>query len=376
MKQGEIHVLHVVPTWEAGGMELALARVARAHQGRGVRHTIVAIKDAPSGAAAPHCGVEVHCIHAADGDPFLPWRLRLLLRRFRPDVIHAHNWGAWPDVAAARLLTLRPAPLVFSFHGLPDAGPMPWRRRAAYRLLAPMAARIFTVSEGSRRMLADHVHLPARRIEVIPNGVDTELFSPAAARRCSASRPLVVGSVGSLTSVKNHSALIKACGSLARAGVDLELRIAGAGPLAGELLGLGSRVGLDGRLVLAGHLQDVPGFLRGLDVFALPSRTEGHPNALLEAMACGLACAGSNVHGIPEVLQHGRLGLLVDPDDEASLAGAIARLAADPRRRGRLGRAARRHVCLHYSMERMAAEYLRLYESVAATGRKGGTNGV
>ena len=365
MTLNDIHVLHVVPTWEVGGMELALAQVAGVLAGEGMRHTVVAIKDAP--APGPRPGdLEVFRMRAGDLDPLLPLRLWRLIRRQRPTVIHAHNWGAWPEVALARLVALRPVPLVFSFHGLPDAGPMPRRRRIAFRVLARMTTRVFTVSQAARRMLVEHVGLPAGRIAVISNGIDTERFAPASRRRRDSAGPTIIGTVGGLTPVKNHAVLLRACGVLAQGGLDLELRIAGSGPLAGELLRLAGALGLDGRLALPGHVDDVPAFLRGLDIFALPSRTEAHPNALLEAMACGLPCVACNVDGIREVLLNGRLGILVYGADPGAMAVAIAELAVLPRRRAALGFAARQHVCQHYSVERMAAEYASLYASVAA----------
>jgi glycosyltransferase involved in cell wall biosynthesis len=346
-------------------MELALARVAGALAAEGMRHTVVAIKGRRTAAIEP-AGVEVHYMQAGDGDLLLPCRLWRLIRRLRPNVIHAHNWGAWPDIALARMASLRPAPLIFSFHGLPDGGQMPGRRRLAFRILARVTTRLFAVSEGSRRLLVEHVGLPACRVDVINNGVDTERFAPAPGGSRAPGGRTIVGTVGSLTPVKNQSVLVRACGQLARCGMDLELRIAGAGPLAGELFRLAEARGLIGRLVLAGHVQDVPAFLRGLDIFALPSRTEAHPNALLEAMACALPCVAGNVHGVPEVLDHGRLGVLVDPDDASALAGAIATLAGGAETRRKLGQAARQHVCLRYGMDRMIAEYAKLYASVAA----------
>ncbi|MHC4983608.1 MAG: glycosyltransferase [Planctomycetota bacterium] len=368
MTLGDIHVLHAMPVWQAGGMELALARVIRLLRERGMHHTVVAIKGAPGRAFEPACK-QVHYMRAGDADVLLPYRLWRLIRRLKPSIIHAHNWGGWPEVALARLLALRPVPLIFSFHGLPDAGAMPRRRRIAFRVLSRLSTCLFTVSQAARRMLVDQVGLPPGRLSVINNGVDTDRFSPAGPFRDRRGR-VIVGSVGSLTPVKNQQLLIRACAQVVRSGVDVELRIAGQGPLAAELARLGRAVGLDERFLLAGHVQDVPGFLRGLDVFALPSRTESHPNALLEAMACSLPCIASNVHGIPEILDGGRLGVLVDPGDAAGLARAIADLAGCPQRRAPMGRAAREHVCRRYSMERMVAQYAELYASVAAGPRR------
>ena len=356
-----ISVMHVVPMLTPGGMELAMCRVVNALAEEGMRHSVVCLKGEPEIAGRFHPSVTVYCMHAGINEIRLPWRLGRLLLRLRPDVIHARNWSAWPDIAVARTLVATHLPLIYSFHGLDTAGPMPFRRRLASRVLATFTTRIFTVTQASRRMLVDDVGLPASRIEVIPNGVDTDRFRPRAGSRNRDS--FVVGTVGSLTPVKNHSALVQACGSLAANGTDLELRIAGEGPERSSLLDLAESLKFTDRLHLHGHVEDVPAFLAGLDIFVLPSDSEAHPNALLEAMACGLPCVATRVGGVPEVLEWGQAGLLVEPGDPSDLAQAINRLAQDRAHRERLGRHARERVVEHYSMSAMLDAYRKLYEA-------------
>ena len=239
-----------------------------------------------------------------------------------------------------------------------------------FRILGAATTRLFTVSEAARQMLIEEVGMPGSRIAVIPNGIDTGRFSPGP-RRPEAAR-VVVGTVGNLTPVKNHALLVRACGELLRRGTDLELRIAGEGPERGRLADLAASLGMADRLRLAGLVGDVPAFLRELDVFVLSSSTEAHPNALLEAMSCGLPCIATRVGGSPEVLQEGRSGILVEPEDPPALAEAIGRLAADRGERERLGQAGRRRVCDHYNMERMLVSYEALYTELAATQGGGG----
>ena len=364
-----VHVLHVVPTLAPGGMELALSRVVNALVGRGIGATVVCLTGPAAVRERIDESVEVHCMDARPHEMGLPLRLRRLIRRVRPTAIHARNWGAWPDVAAARLLAGCPAPLIFSFHGLRDAGPMPLRRKLAARALAAATTKLFTVSEASRRFLAEEVHLPEGRIDVIPNGVDTRRFSPGALRAAGGTPR--IGTVGSLTPVKNQALLVRASAELARAGVKVQVDIAGDGPDGQALRDLAASLGAADRVRLLGHVADVPGFLGGLDVFVLPSDSEAHPNALLEAMACGLPCVATRVGGVPEVLDEGGAGVLVDPGDLAALAAALAGLLADPPRRVRLGRAARERVCRLYSLDRMVEAYARLYEGLSVRPARG-----
>ncbi len=363
-----IHVLHVLPALGAGGMELAAARVVRTLTGSGMRHSVVALTGSPDPAVQFGPEVPVHLLHARPKDPTLPLRLRRLIERIRPSVIHARNWSAWPDVAAARLMTRTRPPLIFSFHGLDHPGDMPLRRRLACRALAGVTTCMFTVSRASRRMLVHRIGLPARRIRVISNGVDTDRFLPPRARHRH--RRMVVGTVGNLTAVKNQALLIRAWTRLANLYPDVELRIAGDGPKAQMLRLLARSLGFGRRIRFAGHVADVPAFLRELDVFALPSDSEAHPNALLEAMACGLPCVATGVGGVADVLGGRKFGRTVAPRDVEAMAHELMVLAWDPSLRRRLGATARRRVCDRYDMRRMTRRYDRLYRQAAGGYRR------
>jgi len=359
--QDAIHVLDVIPGLRAGGMELAMSRVVEGLSARGMRHSVVCLKGEPEIRDRFSESIPIYCLYAGPNDLGLPVRLRRLIRQIRPDVIHARNWSAWPDVTLARLLVWPRVPLIFSFHGVDSPGRVPRRRAWAMRILTSLTDCVFTVSGGARDFLVQEIGLPATRVAVIPNGVDTERYAPGPPR--AATGRLVVGTVGSLTAVKNHLLLIRACAMLVREGLDLELRIAGDGPERSRLIEAARSLDVTDRVRLLGHVRDVAGFLRGLDVFVLPSLSEAHPNALLEAMACGLPCVGTRVGGVPEVLGNGRFGLLVVPSDVRELAHRIRELAEDLSLRDSLGRAARQRVVEHCSMESMLAAYEVLYRS-------------
>jgi len=354
-----IHVLHVVPGLTPGGLELAMARVIRGLGGPQMQHSVVCLKGEPVIRDRFDPSVPIYCMHTGSNDPRLPLQLRQLVQQVRPTVIHARNWSAWPDIALARLLLWHKVPLIISFHGFDSAAAMPLRRRIATRLIAATATRVFTVTEASRRLMVEHIGLPDDRVEVIPNGVDVERFKPGQPR--AAQRRIVVGTVGSLSPVKNHALLVRACALANQAGTEVELRIAGEGTERAALTELIHSLNLEGRAHLPGHQRDVPAFLNSLDIFVLPSDSEAHPNALLEAMACGLPCIGTHVGGLPEVLGFGQCGRLVERGDADGLSRAIIELASDPGARKTLGRAARTRVLEQYSMDHMLRAYNLLY---------------
>jgi len=368
MSQRPCHILHVVPGLAPGGMEIAMARVIRNLAGCGTQHSIVCLKGEPRIRDQIPADVPVYCMNARPNEPALPWRLWRLILRVRPSVIHARNWGAWPDIAVARLAMWPPVPLIFSFHGFARPDRPPLRRRLAFRVLARVTTCLFTVSEASRRMLIDELGWPSNRVLVIPNGVDTDRFTPGPAHS-PASERVIFGTVGSLTPVKDHALLIRACAELMESGLPCEVRIAGEGPERPHLETLARSLGVSERVCFMGHVKDVPQFLRGLSVFVLPSRSEAHPNALLEAMACGLPCVATRVGGIGEVLRDGRDGRLVKPGDPEALVQALTELVDNPAARQAFGSAGRERVYEHYSLQAMIQAYADLYDRVSRKGR-------
>lgn len=366
-----MHVLHIVPTLSAGGMELALARVIDALLLHGVTHSIVVLKGEAVIRGRIDPSVRIYCMHARAHDLLVPFRLRRLILSEAPSVIHARNLGAWPEVAVARLLAYPAVPLVFSFHGVAEARPVPLRWRFLSRILARLTTQLFTVSEGSKQFLVNHVGLRGRDIEVIPNGVDTARFAPRP--RIRSAGTLLIGTVGSLSPVKNQALLIRACYRAIQLGIPVKLDIAGEGRERSALERLIQSLGMSGNVRLLGHIDDTPAFLNSLDIFVLPSDSEAHPNALSEAMACGLPCIASRVGGVAEITDYGRAAKLFDRGDEGALVGHIADLAAAPEKRRAFGDAALQVALARYSMDIMAKRYLDMYRSIprAAASSKG-----
>jgi len=357
------HVLHVVPTLRAGGMEMALSRIVNGLLKEGVTHSIVVLKGDPVIKDLFDPSVSIHCLDSRPNDPQVPLRLRRLIRQERPTVIHARNFGAWPEIALARLTVWPWVPLVLSFHGVSEPGPPPLRWRLVCCLLVHLTRYVFAVSHGAKQYLTDLVGLPASRIDVIPNGVDTARFYPVP--KPIAGQGFVIGTLGSLTPIKNQALLVRACHRLIQEGFAVRLEIAGEGPERPALESLIQSLGLGGQVRLIGHIADTPAFLHGLDMFVLPSNSEAHPNALSEAMACGLPCMGSRVGGIPEILDHGKAGLLFEAGNETGLADAIKTLLNDAPRRQGFGEAAWKLTCERYSMEVMLRRYRELYLSLS-----------
>ncbi|MDZ4277542.1 MAG: glycosyltransferase family 4 protein, partial [Dehalococcoidia bacterium] len=173
----------------------------------------------------------------------------------------------------------------------------------------------------------------------------------------------VIGSVARLSPEKGLDVLLRAAAELIREGLPLRVVLAGDGPLRSQLERQAEQLDIVGKVSFRGEVahDEVPSVLRELDVFVLPSRAEGFGVAALEAQAMELPVVASNVHGIPDVVAHGRSGVLVPPGDARALAEAIGRLGRDAGLRAAMGRAGRIFVAERYRWEENAARMERLY---------------
>jgi glycosyltransferase involved in cell wall biosynthesis len=306
----------------------------------------------------------------------LPGALRRLvgwLRRERITLLHTHMFHAnLLGRLAARLARPGGVPVVATVH-IAEARPLAWRFRLD-RWTRRLLARETCVSSAVAEFHARTTGAARDALTVIPNGVDLARFAPdEVARRevraefgASEDAPLV-GTVGRLDPQKDHALLLTAFAELARTNPAARLVLVGDGPLAGELAATAARLGLAERVIFTGRRADVPRLLAALDVFALSSRYEGLPLALLEAMAAEKPIVAVDLPVAREVLGEGEgaAGLVV-ARTAAALAAGLGRLLDDRELAARLGAAARARCAESYSVARMVARYAELYAEVLA----------
>ncbi len=225
-------------------------------------------------------------------------------------------------------------------------------QRLTYRL----AGRVVANSQAAAAQVVSE-GVPASRVSMIPNGIDLARYLLPGRRL----RRRVITTVANLRSEKGHEVLLAAAAIVARTFPDVELCLAGGGPMLSALERQAHDSGLAGVVRFLGHREDVPNVLADTDVFVLPSRTEAFPNVLLEAMASRLPVVASDVGGIPELVEHERNGLLVPVGDAEALAAAIRRLIEEPALADTLAAAARQTVESRYSFDRMVAAFEALY---------------
>jgi glycosyltransferase involved in cell wall biosynthesis len=240
------------------------------------------------------------------------------------------------------------------------------RREIAYQRAAYACANLIVANcrAAADRLRAEHV--PAKRIRIIHNGVERQAPPPAA----RPARPRRVAVVANLRPEKGHDVLLRAAASIVELFPDAHFEVVGDGPEMPALRALADDLQVAHAVTFSGHREDVAARLDAADIFVLPSRSEAFPNALLEAMAAGLPVVASSVGGVLEVVDHGRNGLLVPPDDHLALASMLKWLMSAPNIAGRLGAAARASVAARYSFARMVESFDSLYSSeLARAGR-------
>jgi glycosyltransferase involved in cell wall biosynthesis len=280
------------------------------------------------------------------------------------DLIHAHEFRA--NVFGAIVAKLCGIPLVGTVHGK-NYYPDHVKRRMAYRWVST-AAKMVAVSEDLRRFLQDQVGVHRDRIARIYNGVDMpERISRervAQFRSDLGIQPseFTLGIVGSLYLVKGHTYLFDAFRSVLKLHPKTKLLVVGQGDLEDSLKRQVLELGIDHAVSFLGLRNDVPSILTALDLFVLPSLSEGLSVALLEAMSAAVPVVASSVGGTPEIVQDGQTGLLVSPKNAPELADRIIEIISNREKSKLLGERGRERVAKEFTTARMFDQYQKLYD--------------
>jgi glycosyltransferase involved in cell wall biosynthesis len=244
----------------------------------------------------------------------------------------------------------------FWYAQLSEPGPKRALKGVVERLgLRHAAAVIATTPE-----LAARASRWARRVELIPNGVDTTRFRPSTGARPDGRKRILY--VGRLSAEKNLSTVIAAAGLL---GDRVTAVLVGAGPLRDELHEQAQASGVAVEFPGVMDQSRLPAVYASADAFVLASFTEGHPKVLLEAMACGVPCVASDCAGNRSLVTDGRTGLLFDPRAPRALADRIARVLDDPGLARRLAETARAEVVARYDLRALVRREVALVCRVA-----------
>jgi glycosyltransferase involved in cell wall biosynthesis len=355
-----------------GGADQQILILARAMRARGHDVRIVALAPlGPMGLEAQQEGMQVESLELRKSVTDIPRILRLvrLVRAWRPDVLHSHMVHANVLAGAVRPLTRVPV-LISTIHSINDGGPV---HMAAYRLTSPQVDRFTIISRLAAERYVAIGAVPAQRLQVVPNAVDTDRFRRLPQARATLRRELGLGdefvwlAVGRFEEAKDYPTMIAAFARLAAARPTSQLLLVGKGSLQENVEALLRANGLEQRVRFLGVRRDVPELMSAADGYVLSSAWEGMPVVLLEAAAVELPVVATQVGGVSEVVEDGTTGLLVPPGDPAALARAMERVEAlAPEARAAMGAGGRALVQQRYDTNRVMEMWEQLYFECAA----------
>lgn len=371
-----MRVCHVITGLEVGGAELALCGLVEALDEP--ENMVVALRgpsvlSARVAKLAPLVHLDMNPGRATPGDVL---RLRNVVRRNRPDVIHA--WMYHANLVTSLAMTGLRTPVIWGVHhSLSDLASEKRKTRAVIRANAWLSRAPTRIRYVSTLAAKQHARFgfSARRALVIPNGYDTDRLKPDPAARARIRRELgidsdalVIGMVARVHPTKDHGNFLEAAACFLRGHPDTVFVLVGEGA-SGDNPSLRAgidRLGLQPSVRLCGKRADIPALDAAFDIATLSSRGEAFPNAVAEAMACGTPCVATDVGDAALII--GETGVVVPPRNATALSQGWAQLAAlSASARRALGLRARERIIECFARKAIAQRFVELYRELVTT---------
>lgn len=361
-------VLHIIDSLHLGGAQEVVLNLATCGSSR-FRHEVATMHGRGIyWNRLTRAGVKVHSLSPHKFLPAylasIPWRILA----DKPDILHCHLIPS--NIIAKPLGALLGVPVIINHDHTNDP------HRIDNKILLALdkstnrfAHHIIAVAAACRDFLTTHESIPLEKISLVPNAIDLRRFSPGEASRDDARAQLglpagsrIVAGVGRLNPQKNFALFLDIAAQLAPRFPDLHFLLAGDGPEEQMLREKASALGIANRVTFSGYVGDTRLVYLAADVLLMPSRYEGLPMTLLEAMAMGLPVVASKLDGIAEVISDGAEGFLSPSDDAALFVERTTALLADAELSSRISQNARAKIEAHFSVERMTSAVEDIYD--------------
>ena len=375
-------LFHIINSLRPGGVEQLVVNLLRYHD-RSLYFPVCICSRAPSGshleAAVQRMGVPLYFLEVIERR--LHWvrdpKLDTLFKKYRPTIVHTHLDG----IMYAFVLTMkyRTPVRVHTLHNIAQQemgmGPSQRVRLLAFRYRIGSFVPVVIAQEVARTFETLYGY---RNPPLILNGIPVQNFTPNPTIRarmrqslqCDASSVIFVH-IGRFFYQKNHELLVNAFAQLqSQLRVPVELWLVGDGELRETIQQQVHALGLQSRVRFLGVRSDIPDLLRAADVFVFPSRWEGNPLSVMEAMAAGLPVVATAVGGVPELVEDGVSGILVPNEDLEGLTAAMLRMVQHPDLREQMGRAARCRAVERFDIQQTVRAYEALYEEILQRQRR------
>lgn len=369
-------ILHIIDSGGLYGAEVMLLNLMNEQAALGLEPVLASIGDPGRAekaieAEASRRGLQVAAFRMRPG-PNIAGALEVLrfARREKCDLLHSHGYKG--NIMFGFLPRwLRRMPMLATVHGWTWTGGM--TRMAVYEWLDSLSLarmdRVVLVNEAMK----NHPRLknrPNLAVEVVANGIPDNYEADGDDSCAGLDREILdfcrqsytIGAIGRLSPEKGFDLLLEAVAGLIAEGKDVQLLLLGEGGMRRRLEQRVQELALENRVLMPGYVHNARNYLPILQLFAMPSLTEGLPIVLLEAMQAGVPIVASAVGGIPDVLDNGRAGHLIEPGSVASLQHGISEVIRNPTAAGQRVQEAKQRVRNQYSSKTMAITYLELYE--------------
>jgi len=363
-----VRILHVTFNMGFGGTEQVIRQLVT-NLDKNRFHNEIACIDGEVGAIGQaletEYGIKHHARQRASGFDLktILW-LRQLIKSGKFDIVHCHQYSPYSYGWFAHWGT--GAKVVFTEHGRfhPD------QHRKKAKLINPFIARtshkLVAISSATRDALVEYEYFPRDRISVIYNGIAP--LEVTEKKRATLKEELgiepdatVIGTVARLDAVKNQAMMLKATRTLLDQDAPVRLLLVGDGPERDNLEKLAAELNLGESVIFTGFQSEPADYLSLMDIFLLPSFTEGTSMTLLEAMSLGIPTVATRVGGTPEIVADGETGKLVESDDLPAFTRAIQELLQDPNALSKMSQQARRRFEERFSAEQMVQQYEHCY---------------
>jgi glycosyltransferase involved in cell wall biosynthesis len=372
-----LKIMHLISSLDVGGTEMALYRLLSQMDRQHFQNTVVSlIEVGPVGEKIQALGIPVHSLGMQRGrpSPLGIWRLAHVLRHKRPDILQ--TWLYHADLLGLVTAALVRVPCTIWNLRASDMDMSKYRRLSGWtvhlcKLLSGMPQAVVVNSEAGRAFHTQHGYHP-RRWVLIPPGIDTQAFRPDAGARLEVRRELgltsealLIGLVARFDPMKDHATFLRAAGQLAHIETHVQFVLVGTRGAVDnpELSALIAQAQLHGRVHLLGLRSDTPRLMAALDIASLSSISEGFPNVVGEAMACGVPCVVTDVGDSARIV--GETGIVVPSRNPRALVeGWQKMIGLGTAGRQQLGQAARERIQRYYSLEQIVQQYETFYISL------------
>ena len=328
-------VLHVTYDMRIGGTEMVIKNIIEGNAKQNIDMSIYCIEAplGPWGEELKKGGVAITTTPRKPGfDVSLISALREHIKKHKIDIVHCHQYTPWVYGALAAAFTK--AKVIFTEHGrfYPDSSS--WKRKYINPLLLSLTARVTAISKATKKALVEFEYIPKEKVEVVYNGISPlKVNAIKKATRQELNLPenaFVFGTIARLDPIKNQKLMIKAFANVAVKVKHIYLVVVGDGDLREELVSLTKQLNIVERVRFTGYKSNPTKYLDLMDIFLLPSLSEGTSMTLLEAMSIGKPCIVTNAGGNPEIVKHLETGLVTENDNEEELTVAIESLIDSP----------------------------------------------